>query len=313
MEPSGLPTSPHVEKIEFTGNTLTAGTSWQTWTKPAGKSMLSMMLFGGGGGGGMGAIGNPSTAAGGGGGGSGGLTIVEMPLAFLPNRLYISVGAAKTGAGIGSYVSTQPNLTANHVVACAYGGAVGGSATDNTAGSAGGAAGAPSAANMPLGWAFRKAVLGGIGGGAGSTGYSTGGIINMPSTGLRMTGGGGGGGVGADGNVGENGGYFEPAVVNTVYLYHPGGIGPELAEVAPGAGNHGYRVDTGTGNYFYLGGTGGGSSSTNGLPDAGSMIQAPGGNGGIASGGGGSGGAITGSVATSASYGGAGLVVFVCY
>ena len=313
MEPFGLPTSPHVEKIEFTGNTLVAGSSWQTWTKPAGKSYLTMVLFGGGGGGGAGAIGNPAAASGGGGGGSGGLTIVEVPLALLPNRLYVSVGGAKTGAGIGTYVSTQPNLTSNHVFACVYGGLAGGNASGATAGTAGSPAGPVAATNMPIGWVFRKLILGGQAGTAGGTGYATGGALTLPTTGIRTTGGTGGGGVGADGGNGESGGSFIIPASPTHYLPHPGGVGPVPAEVAPSAGNSGFRLDTGSGGYLYYGGTGGGSSSTNGLPITESMIQAPGGNGGIGSGGGGSGGAITGSVAAPLSYGGAGLAVFVCY
>ena len=310
MEPYALPTSPHLEVMTFTGNTVTAGGAWQTWTKPVGKSFVSILAIGGGGGGGAGAIGANSTAAGGGGGGGGAMTIVEMPLALLPNRLYISVSNAKTGAGVASYVSTQPNTTANHVLVLAQGGGAGGSASGATAGTAGSAGSIATAVTMPLGWAFSKRVIIGHAGTAGGVAVNAA-NLTVPATGVRVTGGTGGGGLPAAAVAGTNGGSFNAVTAPSIYPLQAGGQGSAIDTNEPASGQSGFRIDAGVGGYAFYGGTGG--ASTHGTATGTGLVQAEGGNGGVGSGGGGSGGALTGSAPTTLSYGGSGLVVITCY
>lgn len=304
----GLLTSPLFDKFVFDGNSQSAGASWYEWTRPMGKSCISMFLLGGGGGGGTGVVGANSTAAGGGGGGSGGMTIIEIPLDLLPPRLYISVGQAKTGAGIASYVSTQPNTTANHVVAKANGGGAGGNGSGATAGSAGTAAGIATVATMPLGWAWSKLALAGQAGTAGgTTGNSTG--INYPTTGLRVTGGGGGGGLGASGANGSLGGSIIAVASPSYFSAVNGGTAPTSGTTPPTNGEHGTALPEA--GFYFRGGAG--APSTHGTATGAGLVQAAGGNGGIGSGGGGMGGALTGSTAASLSYGGSGIVIFWCY
>lgn len=304
----GLPSSPQFDKFQFDGNSQSAGASWYEWSRPTGKSRISMLLIGAGGGGGTGVVGANSTAAGGGGGGSGGMTIIEMPLDLLPPRLYISVGQAKTGAGIASYVSTQPNTTANHVVGIANGGAVGGNASGATGGAAGGAAGIATAATMPLGWPFSKLALAGQAGIIGGAAVA-GGALTLPTTGLRVTGGTGGGGLPAAAATGTNGGSIT-AIASPSYMQGlSGGVGSATATNPADPGRHGFAVPEA--GFFYYGGTGG--ASTHGTATGGGLVQAAGGNGGIGSGGGGMGGALTGSTAAAQSLGGPGLVLFWCY
>lgn len=304
----GLPVSPLFNTFRFDGNSQSAGASWYEWTRPMGKSMISMLLIGGGGGGGTGVVGANSTAAGGGGGGSGGQTILEMPLDLLPPRLYISVGQAKTGAGIASYVSTQPNTTANHVVAIANGGAVGGNASGATGGAAGGAGGIATAATMPIGWAWSILALAGQAGIIGGAAVA-GAALTLPTTGLRVTGGTGGGGLPAAAATGTNGGSFTVPGTPSYFPAQSGGVGSATATNPADPGRHGFQVFE-AGFYFY-GGTGG--ASTHGTATGGGLVQAAGGNGGIGSGGGGMGGALTGSTAAAQSLGGPGLVLFWCY
>jgi hypothetical protein len=308
MDHFGLPVSPLYTTYRFDGNCQSAGASWYTWNRPLGKSRIMMFLLGGGGGGGTGVVGANSTAAGGGGGGSGGQTIVEMPLDFLPPRLYISVGQAKTGAGIASYVSTQPNTTANHVVALANGGAVGGNASGATGGAAGGAGGIATNATMPLGWAFSKLALAGQAGIIGGAAVA-GGALTQPLTGLRVTGGTGGGGLPAAAATGTAGGAITAIASPSYFQGNPGGGTQATATSPANPGSHGFALPE-AGRYF-VGGTGGGS--THGTATGGGLVQAPGGNGAIGCGGGGMGGALTGSAAAAASLGGPGLVIFYCY
>ena len=309
MEPYSLPASPHVETAIFNGTTSATTSGWQTWTKPAGKAFANIMAIGGGGGGGSGAIGAVGAAAGGGGGGSGGISIIDIPLAFLPPRLYILVGAAKTANGISAYVSTQPNITSNHVFVYAAGGGLGGNASAGTAGIAGNAGSAATTTSMPLGWPFLNAAYAGQNGSIGG-GAVTGAGVTLPLTGLRVTAGSGGGGLPASG-AGSAGGSFSIPSAQSYFMYQAGGLSPTSASDAPGIGQHGFRLDTGAGGHFYYGGSGG--ASTHASASGPGLVQARGGNGGIGCGGGGMGGALTGSTAAGVSLGGAGLVVITCY
>lgn len=308
MEPFGLPKSPLYEKYVFNANSVSAGGNWHTWVRPVGKSYLTILAIGGGGGGGTGVVGANSTAGGGGGGGSGGQTVLEIPMDFLPNRLYISVGTSKTGAGLASFVSTQPNTTANHVLAIANGGAVGGNASAGTGGAAGGAGAIATNATMPLGWAFSKLALAGQAGIIGGAAVA-GAALTLPTTGLRVTGGTGGGGLPAAAAAGTNGGSFTVPASPSYFPAQSGGVGSATATNPADNGRNGFSVPE-AGLYFY-GGTGG--ASTHGTATGGGLVQSSGGHGDIGCGGGGMGGALTGSSAGTASRGGAGLVIFYCY
>lgn len=309
MDAYGLPVSPQFDRSVFNGTAQTAGTSWQTYIIPSGKSMLSIFMLGGGGGGGSGVVGANSTAAGGGGGGSGGQTIIEIPTALLPQRLYVSVGQAKTGAGIASYVSTFPGIaTSNHVVGIANGGGAGGNGAGATAGAAGAAGAIATNATMPLGWAWSKLALAGQAGIIGGTTVA-GGALAYPTTGLRCTGGVGGGGLPAAATTGTAGGAITAIATPSFFIGAAGGAAQATATSPANPGTHGFMIQEA--GFFFQGGTGGGS--THGTATGGGLVQAPGGNGAIGSGGGGMGGALTGSTAASLSYGGPGIVIITAY
>jgi hypothetical protein len=310
MDPFSAVTTPLFDKQVFRGNSVSDGASWHTWYKPRGKSCCSMLLIGGGGAGGTGVIGAASTAAGGGGGGSGAMTILEMPLDFLPDILYISVGALKnTGSATGStYVATRPDTTANHTVAIANRGSVGGNASGATAGTAGTAGTIATNALMPLGWAWAKLALAGQVGIAGGT-TGAGAALTHPLTGLRITGGTGGAGLGAGGAVGTAGGAIT-AIASPSYLVGAaGGLGGSAATTPPtnGASGGTYREA----GFYFLGGTGGGS--THGSATGAGLVQASGGTGGIGCGSGGMGGALTGSTAGTQSPSTPGVCIIYCY
>lgn len=308
MDSFGLPLSPLFDKQVFTGNSQAAGANWQIWNKPPGKSMCAILVIGGGGGGGSGVVGANSVSAGGGGGGSAGQTYLEIPLDFLPPRLYISVAQAKTGAGIASYVSTQPNTRANHVLAIANGGAAGGNAAAGTGGAAGAAGTIATVATMPLGWAWAKLSLAGQAGIIGGAAVS-GAALTLPLTGLRVTGGTGGGGLPAAAAAGTSGGAITAIATPSYFQGVAGGLGSATATAPADPGDAGTPV--GEAGFYFYGGTG--AASTHGTATGGGLVQGSGGNGGIGSGGGGMGGALTGSTAATLSYGGPGLVTIYCY
>ena len=160
-----LPSSTGAADVQIlVGAAATAGQDWITWRKPRGKTMIDILLIGRAGNGGNGAVGANSTAAGGGGGGSGSQTRVTMPLALLPDILYISLaGQSTSSTAQASFVSIQPKMTAgagacaaNDAISTVNGGSVGGNAAGATAGSAGTAGGAVSASSMPLGFAYAQ-------------------------------------------------------------------------------------------------------------------------------------------------------------
>jgi len=305
VEPYALPASPYSDVAIFSGNAMTAGTSWQTWTKPIGKAYAHIAIMGAGGGGGSGVIGAANAAGGGGGGGSGALTIIEVPLSFLPPRLYISVAGAKTGSALTTYVSTFPNTTSAHIVGIALGGNAGGNASGAAGGTAGSGGVVASSSTMPIGWPFVKLVLAGQAGGVGGAAVSAPNVA-LPVTGLKVTSGTGGGGLPSSGST--TGGSL---TIIDPYPAHGGGSGALSATSSPSDGSAGYKLDASMfGNYYY-GGTGGGS--TNATATSTGLVQASGGNAAIGCGGGGMGAALTGATAGRLSYGGAGLVIITCY
>ena len=97
----------------FVGTSDNQGLEWMVWEKPRGKTMIDILLVGRGGGGGLGiATGAASTAGGGGGGGSGAQTRLTMPLALLPDRLYISLAGPSATTTLASYITLGLKLTA---------------------------------------------------------------------------------------------------------------------------------------------------------------------------------------------------------
>lgn len=258
----------------FIGNSLTAGGEWQTWVKPRGKTMLHIFLVGKGANGSLGASGTGGT-----GGGSGGQTVLTIPLALLPDRLFLSLGGANVAAAIASYISIAPNTVGNNTLAIANSGSAGGGAAIATVGT------------MPLGWSYIDSVLAGQNGTVGTISLP-GGDLTLPVTGLMVTGGTAGGGSA------NRGGHILGA---GVYPQLEGGI----------AGTAGTAGTPGSSGMFYLGkfygGTGGGGSST------GPATDVSGGAGSFGCGGGG-GGDPSGTITTNVGgAGGAALAILTCW
>jgi hypothetical protein len=281
----------------FVGKSVTAGGSWDIWYKPPGKTMLHIFLIGkGGNGGGV----TDLSAEGASGGGSGAQTIVLIPLALLPDRLYLSLGGISDVTTLASYISVAPNTTANNTVVYAAGGA-NGAPVDNTALKAGGAGGTvATAALMPLGWCFVESVLAGQQGASGG-GDSNGSPITLPTTGLRVTGGAGGGSY--------NSGPTNGGAVNGAGIYPtiPAGT-PETTVVTvaiTAGGSTGFYT-----NGMFLGGSGSGSYETTASPP----ITVPSGTASYGCGGGGCAPIVaTGASTIVGGRGGPALAVLTCW
>lgn len=300
----------------FTGNSQAAGNDWVAWHKPRGKTMLHIALFGKGGNGGLGVVGANSTAAGGGGGGSGGQTVLIIPLALLPDVLYLSLAGDSATNTLASYITVDVpysgvTVVANNVLAIANGGANGGNASGATAGSAGNGGAIATASAMPIGWQFAMLSLAGQNGIAGGT-TGAGGTLTLPATGLHVTGGTGGAGLGSTGNPGMAGGAFTFSG-GAAFMPHPGGIGGGAATIPPQDGTGGGYGALVKMLYGY-GGTGGGS--THGTASGAGLYASIGGHGAPGCGGGGNGGAFTGTTARSAGQvgrGGPAFAILTCW
>ena len=290
----------------FTGDAQAVGTSWKSWSKPRGKSMVNITLVGAGGNGGTGVVAANSLAGGGAGGQSGATTIVEMPLALLPDQLFLSLAGRKptATANFASLVSVDPTNVANNIIAFANGGLHGGNASAGTGGTVGTAAAIATAANMPLGWMFAIQVLASQVGAAGGAAIAA---VNLalPTTGSFVTGGTGGGGLPAAAATGTSGGNLTGAGFIPTLL---GGQGSATATVPAQWGNSGFRVGK-TG--YFLGGTGG--ASTHGTATGAGLVQSSGGNGALGCGGGGMGGALTGSTVGTVGFGGEAFCIITCW
>lgn len=304
-----LPTNSVADIQEFKGNSVVAGVTWQTWTKPRGVTMCHIFLLGQGGGGGTGVIGANSVSAGGGGGGSGGQTSITMPAFMLPDTLFISTGATASGNGAASYVSILPNTTVLHTVAIANGGGAGGNASAGTGGAAGTFAAIATYSTMPLGWSFANIALAGQSGNVGGAAISAGNLAT-PVSGLLVTAGAGGGGLPAAAAAGTSGGGISGSgVANSPLQGNPGGIGSATATNPADNGSNGW---SGMNKLFFsYGGTGG--ASTHGSATGGGLVQSSGGVGGYGCGSGGMGGALTGSTPGIQSRGGLGYCLIICW
>jgi hypothetical protein len=305
---SHIPKSTGAADVQwFFGDALSANSSWKTWTKPRGKSMLNIVLVGAGGNGGTGVVGANSTAGGGAGGQSGAITVVQMPLAMVPDILYLSLAGRKptATANFASIITIVPQATANNVIAFANGGLHGGNASGGTGGTVGTAATVATGANMPLGFLYSVNVLAAQVGTAGGAAIAAAGL-NLPTTGAFVTGGTGGGGLPAAAAAGTNGGAINAA---GSFPALQGGQGSATATNPAAFGNAGFRPIAGL-LYFY-GGTG--SASTHGTATGGGLVQGRGGDGMPGCGGGGMGGALTGSTVGTVGFGGEAFAILTCW
>lgn len=298
-----IPTSNGITDVQiFTIPSTVTNTQWHTWVKPRGKTMCYIICIGGGGGGGAGFGATAGSARGGGGsGGSSAVTRVTIPCLFLPDVLYVQVGAGgngvstgTAGSGVLSYVSVFPNTTASNIIAISGAAAAAGGTTGT--GAAVGAAGAAGTiaviASMPLaGIGQYQMIAGQIGVAGGAVAGAIGTAQTIPTTSVITTGGSGGAGTtSAD----FAGGAFT-AISQTLLS--------EMRPATPAAGS----VDGGSGPtvwkpMFFFGGVGGSSSNTG--------IGGNGGNGSYGAGGGGGGGGTTGGRGGD---GGNGIVIIISW
>lgn len=294
----------------FTGNSLTAGTSWRTWEKPRGKSMVNIVLIGKGGNGGLGAVGNNSTAAGGGGGGSGAQTSITIPASLIPDVLFLSLAAQSTTTLV-SYVCVGAPIVGspwNNVLLVAQGGGNGGNASGATPGAVGAAGAIATVATMPLGWRYSELSLVGQAGIIGGVAVA-GANITIPVTGLWVTGGAGGGGLPATAATGTVGGNITGSGIFVSNLAPPA---TSVATTPPANGSNGYQP---VNNLMYFYG-GAGAGSTHGSATTTGLVAAVGGFGGYGCGGGGNGGALTGTTARAAGdvgMGGSAICIITCW
>jgi hypothetical protein len=290
----------------FTLPSTVTNTQWHLWTKPRGLSMAQILTLSGGGAGGSGwgaAIGGAGT--GGGGGGCSGVSRVLIPLEFLPDRLFIQVGAGGLGAangtggsGILSYASIYADTTATNIL-CVSGaaGPVGGTVADNAgAGGAGGTAGTIATIGaMPLaGMGIFNLIAGNTGAPGGGVTTAGNNIIIQVNSCIATGGTGGGGKTAAD----TSGGGF-----GTI-------TGSYIAQIAPIAAPGTNLLNFGGGGlqlwkpFWSFGGCGGGATN------AASGQGGHGGQGAYGAGGGGGGSGLTGGRGGD---GGTGLVIISCF
>lgn len=300
----------------FVGTSNAEGGDWVTWEKPRGKSMVDIWLVGKGADGGTGVV--AAGAGGGAGGGSGGQTRVQMPLALLPDTLYLSLKGQDGGSQTRSFIALSPRLAAgpgvpvvNDTLVMAYGGSIGGNATTTTGGTGGIAGAIATVGLMPLGWGFtmKESTLAGqagTNGGSGLTAGTVGSALTLPITGLLVTGGTGGGGSPTTPGVGLAGGLITGA---GMFPTLAGGVGGGAATTPPTNGAGGYYPIPKL--MYGYGGTGGGG--TYDVATGAGLVQSSGGHGMPGCGGGGMGGAYTGSSVGVVGKGGPSFCVITCW
>lgn len=302
MIPNPLPNGTKNDVQIFNLPSTVTNTQWHQYTIPSWATMLNIICIGGGGGGGGGFTRAAGSAGGGGGsGGSSALTRVTIPTMYLPNNLYIQVGAGGQGvtsgtggSGILSYVSIAPNTTASNVIAVSgNAGAVGGgTGTGAAVGAAGTAGTIATIANMPLsGLGHFDLIAGQVGVTGGAVAGGNGTAQSIPVTSVLTSGGTGGAGT----TSADFAGGAWTAITNSLLS--------EMRPATPAAGSN-----DGSGGFmswrplFSFGGTGGSSSNTG--------IGGNGGNGAYGSGGGGGGAGTTGGRGGD---GGSGLVIITAW
>lgn len=286
--------------------------SWQLWNKPANIKFIYILAVGGGGGGGGGRTSALNSACGGGGGGSSSISVGLFPANFLPDSLYVQIGAGgiggatNTSGGNGSlsYVCFQPDVTnlINLLIksgdTAATGGGGGSSSIAGTAGTGG------------VAFTFANDVYGNIGqftssnGQSGAVGGALGGSTPSLTPSSPITGGAGGGAVSAGGTTFTAGAITGSGFLNSVI----GGIANSVTASINGSSgysNIGYINTSFDFPMFSTGGAGGGSTSTNAL------TAGIGGDGFYGSGGGG-GGAAYSATGGKGGNGGDGFVIITC-
>jgi hypothetical protein len=283
-----------------------SGNEWFTWNKPGGKSMVHIICIGGGGGGGAGHSASGAAHGSGGGGGSS-QTIVTIPIGFLPDRLFIQVGAGGTGAatdsvngGSGglSYVNIVPDTSVANTVAISGTVAAGGG-TSNANATGGGSGGTVASLGiMPLAGFGRYNFLAGQAGAPESTG------VTLPTTGIICTGGCGGRGATGPPNFG-----FTFTSIADSFLSEQIPAAPSLpADIANGDVNGSGGPTLWKPLFFFGGVSGSGTNSSTPGHNAGS-----GGNASYGSGGGGGGGQGGAGTAGSGGTGGSGIVIIISW
>ena len=258
-------------------------TGANTWTKPAGASVVEIIAIGGGGGGGGGQLrAATNIRAGGTGGGGGAVTRSIVPASLLSATESITVGDGGTG-GAAQTTTTGLGADGNPGQASSFGAWA-------YAGGGGGGKGANGSNDIQPGIAGAGLFAGAVGGDTTTTAGAVGGTASGG-------GGGGGGGTSPVGSTSSNGG--------------TGGAGPIwVSSLAGGAGGTGGAGSNGTGTtagapFAGAGGGGGASSGTGQGFD--------GGNGGSYGGGGGGGGGGTVTASGGGGNGSSGIVVVVTY
>jgi hypothetical protein len=278
-----------------------------TWTKPAGCTLVEVVVIGAGGGGGGGAGQANGTRRDGGGGGGGGAR--HPPRVFKASDLAgtvavtVGVGGANgtggsTGNGTVGSAGTASSF-GDHVVAYGGGGGGPGTSTNVSGGGGGGSAGVGangSGSNVAGGLPGSVAAAHGVGGqGGGSTAFSVGshaeyggggGGGDNGNGGASMFGGGGGGGGGALSNAQSPFPAKYGGATNGVYAHSSSGT-PNNAGIATG-GSAGANGGNGTAGDSTRCGSGGGGGDLNTAGTGGT-----GGDGGAPGGGGGGGGCGT--------------------
>lgn len=293
-----------------------AATNWHTWLKPRNATMMNIFALSGGGGGGGGFADIAGNArGGGGGGGSSGIMRVTIPLAFIPDVLYVQAGAGGlgvrsgggvAGSGLLSYVSVAPSTNTMDVL-CISGAVAptgGGTGTGAAAGGAGVAGTIPTLALSVLGHTLGHVgtlLAGQVGFAGGVQTGAVGGAGSFALTGIPTMGGTGGAGVTT---TLFDGGLITATATGTF-------ISDRRPQVATGAGvtgaSGGYLGPMSSVNPFWsycgMGGA------------AGNAVE--GGNGGSggpgSGGGGGAGGIAGGGLNGRGGDGGPGMVVITCW
>jgi hypothetical protein len=296
----------------YQGSSFTAR-NYAVWHKPRGKSMLQITAIGAGGNGSLGAVGANSAAAGGGGGGSGGQSILTIPLAFLPDVLYIYAGQG--GSGLTTVVSIAPGTpavapSANYTLLTASFGGTPSNASGATPGAAGTAGAIATIAGCPLAGRGNFLFLAGQAGIIGGVAVA-GANLTLPVTGLCVTGGTGGGGLPAAAASGTNGGTITGVAQTGTpdqLISVTGGAGSATATSPANPGRPGYVFGKGL---MFIGGSG--SASTHGTATGAGLAQGRGGDGALGCGGGGTGGGLTGSAVAAVGKGGDGAVWMVTW
>lgn len=281
---------------------------WHTWVKPRGKSMMHIIAASGGGGGGGGFTRAAAAAGGGGGsGGSSGLTRLTIPLIFVPDVLYVQVGAGGQGALSGgtatagqlSYVvarysaATPGTINANNVfvVSGAAAPAGGGTGTGAAVGALGAAGTIATIAAMPLAHMGHFDLVAGTAGVAGGAVAGAIGTAQAIPTATPFW--------GATGGAGTTSADF----AGGAFTASADSLFSEMRPTTPAAGSFDGSTGRTIWQPFFSFGGGGGSSSNTG-------VGGNGGNGGLGCGGGGGGAGTTGGRGGD---GGSGFVYIICW